>query len=209
MYVPNHFKEDNHETLQQYIREYSFGTLIISDAEGIEANHVPFYLAVDEDSSLGKLQCHLARANPVWQRIQNGAQVLAVFQGPNAYISPSWYATKAETGRVVPTWNYLAVHVQGKAQVVQNPDWLKQHLNKLTDHHEAAMAESWSVADAPTDFTDRLVKAIVGIEITVESFIGKLKASQNQPQSNQKTIQAGLEGTNEVFSKLMAGQLKS
>lgn len=193
MYVPTHFKEEDHQVLQQYIREYSFGTLIISDAEGIEANHVPFYLAVNEDSSLGRLQCHLARANPAWQRIQDGAQVLAVFQGPNAYISPSLYATKAETGLVVPTWNYLAVHVQGKTQVIQDPDWLKQHLRQLTDQHEVTMTEPWSVDDAPADFTDRLVKAVVGIEITIESLTGKLKTSQNQPQANRESVKSGLE----------------
>ena len=204
MYVPNHFKEEDHETLYQYIREYSFGTLIISDVEGIEANHVPFHLAVAEGSSLGKLQCHLACANPAWQRIQDGAQVLAVFQGPNAYISPSWYATKAETGRVVPTWNYLAVHVKGEVQVIQDPDWLKQHLSQLTDHHEATMAEPWSVADAPTDFTDRLAKAIVGIEITIESLVGKLKASQNQPQSNRESIRASLKGQDDVNGAAVA-----
>ncbi|SBS32269.1 Protease synthase and sporulation protein PAI 2 [Marinomonas aquimarina] len=204
MYVPTHFKEEDHQVLQQYIRDYSCGTLIISDAEGIEANHVPFYLAVNEDSSLGKLQCHLARANPAWQRIQDGAQVLAVFQGPNAYISPSWYATKAETGRVVPTWNYLAVHVQGKAQVIQDPDWLKQHLHQLTDQHEASMEEPWSVADAPTDFTDRLVKAIVGIEIRIESLTGKLKASQNQPQANRESVRASLQGLDDVNSAAVA-----
>lgn len=193
MYVPTHFKEEDHQVLQQYIREYSFGTLMISDTEGIEANHVPFYLAVNEDSSLGRLQCHLARANPAWQRIQDGAQVLAVFQGPNAYISPSLYGTKAETGLVVPTWNYLAVHVQGKTQVIQDPDWLKQHLRQLTYQHEVTMTEPWSVDDAPADFTDRLVKAVVGIEITIESLTGKLKTSQNQPQANRESVKSGLE----------------
>lgn len=136
MYLPSHFKQDDVKQLQQYIRDYAFGLLVIADEEGIEANHVPFYLSVEEDGSLGTLQCHLARSNKVWQRIENSRFVLAVFKGPDAYVSPSWYPTKAETGRVVPTWNYLAVHVEGTAYVIQDPVWLKKHLCQLTNQHE-------------------------------------------------------------------------
>ncbi|MDF1645230.1 MAG: FMN-binding negative transcriptional regulator [Pseudomonadales bacterium] len=193
MYVPDHFKEENHEKLQQYIRDYSFGLLIIADDEGIEANHVPFHLSSSVNGSLGQLQCHLARGNPAWQRIQSGARVLAVFQGPDAYVSPSWYATKAETGRVVPTWNYLAVHAQGSARVILDPSWLKHHLDQLTNQHESQMDAPWSVDDAPTDFTERLVQAIVGIEIKIETLTGKLKASQNQPEKNRTGVKVALE----------------
>jgi len=193
MYVPSHFKEEDHEKLQQYIREYGFGLLVIADDEGIEANHVPFYLRSGPEDSLGYLQCHLARSNPAWKRLQGGARVLAVFQGPDAYVSPTWYPTKAETGRAVPTWNYLAVHAQGRAQVIEDPHWLKHHLHQLTDQHEEQMAAPWSVDDAPTDFIDRLAKAIVGVEITVDTLIGKLKASQNQPERNRAGVKAGLE----------------
>ena len=193
MYIPDHFKEENQEKLQQYIRDYSFGLLIIADDEGIEANHVPFHLSSRVNGSLGQLQCHLARGNPAWKRVQNGARVLAVFQGPDAYVSPSWYATKAETGRVVPTWNYLAVHAQGSARVIQDPSWLKHHLDQLTNQHESHMDPPWSVDDAPTDFTERLVKAIVGIEIKIETLTGKLKASQNQPEKNRTGVKVALE----------------
>src|SRR5690606_13552886 len=120
MYVPNHFKEDDAGKLQQYIRDYAFGLLVIADDNGIEANHVPFHLSCEQDGSIGHLQCHVARNNPVWQRLRSGARVLAVFQGPNAYVSPSWYETKAETGRVVPTWNYLAVHAEGVARIIED-----------------------------------------------------------------------------------------
>lgn len=193
MYVPNHFKEEDEEKLQQYIRDYSFGLLVIADDQGIEANHVPFHVSCEANSAHGKLQCHLARSNPVWQRIEEGTRVLAVFQGPDAYVSPSWYPTKAETGRVVPTWNYLAVHAQGTAQIIQEPNWLKRHLHQLIDHHESQMAVPWSVDDAPTDFTERLVQAIVGVEIEIETLTGKLKASQNQPEMNRAGAKAGLE----------------
>lgn len=204
MYVPNHFKEDDQEKLQQYVRDYSFGMLVIADEEGIEANHVPFHLSVSENGSLGHLQCHLARSNPVWQRMQGGAKVLAVFQGPNAYVSPSWYPTKAETGRVVPTWNYLAVHAQGSARIIQDPSWLKSHLHQLTDQHESQMVAPWSVSDAPADFTERLVQAIVGVEIKIETLTGKLKASQNQPERNRTGVKAGLETGVEAQNRAMA-----
>ena len=192
MYILNHFKEENQEKLQQYIRDYSFGLLVISDDEGIEANHVPFYLSSGASGSLGQLQCHLARSNPAWKRVHSGARVLAVFQGPDAYVSPSWYATKEETGRVVPTWNYLAVHAQGGAEIIQDPSWLKHHLHQLTEQHESQMAVPWSVDDAPRNFTERLVQAIVGVEIKIETLTGKLKASQNQPEKNQAGVIAGL-----------------
>jgi transcriptional regulator len=204
MYVPNHFKEDDQEKLQQHIRDYGFGILIIADDEGIEANHVPFHLSTGENGSLGHLECHLARSNPVWQRMQGGAQVLAVFQGPDAYVSPSWYPTKAETGRVVPTWNYLAVHAEGRAQIIHDSSWLKHHLNKLTEQHESQMAAPWSVDDAPADFTERLVRAIVGIEIKIESLRGKLKASQNQPDQNRAGVKAGLESGEGAKNRAMA-----
>ncbi|MCK7546144.1 FMN-binding negative transcriptional regulator [Marinobacter bryozoorum] len=204
MYVPNHFKEDDQEKLQQYIRDYSFGLLVVADDDGIEANHVPFYLSPGANGSLGYLQCHLARSNPVRQRIQSASRVLAVFQGPDAYVSPSWYPTKAETGRVVPTWNYLAVHAQGRARIIQDSDWLKHHLHQLTDQHESQMDAPWSVNDAPTDFTERLVQAIVGVEISIERLTGKLKASQNQPEKNRAGVKAALEVGEGVQSRAMA-----
>lgn len=193
MYVPNHFKEDDVVKLHQYIRDYSFGILVIADDEGIEANHVPFCLTIEEDGSLGSLQCHLARSNRVWQRIENSRFVLVVFQGPNAYVSPSWYPNKAETGRVVPTWNYLAVHAEGSAQIIQDSVWLKKHLCQLTNQHESERAEPWAVDDAPKDYTEGLMRGIVGIEIKIEKLTGKLKASQNQPECNQAGVKTGLE----------------
>lgn len=204
MYVPSHFKEEDIGKLQQYIRDYGFGLLVVADDGGIEANHVPFLLSSEKDGTLGQLQCHLARNNPVWQRLQDGARVLAVFQGPDAYISPSWYATKAETGRVVPTWNYLAVHAVGSARVIEDPTWLKHHLHRLTDQHESSLSNPWSVDDAPTDFTERLVQAIVGVEIKIETLTGKLKASQNQPETNRAGVKTGLEAAEETHNRAMA-----
>lgn len=204
MYVPEHFREDSNQQLHQYIRDYGFGLLIVADGEGIEANHVPFHLSGTEDGSPGLLQCHVARKNPVWQRLQHGARVLAIFQGPDAYVSPSWYRTKEETGRVVPTWNYLAVHAEGYARSIEDPAWLHRHLRQLTKQHEANMDEPWAVDDAPPDFTERLVQAIVGIEIEIETLTGKLKASQNQPERNRTGVKAGLETENKAYSRAMS-----
>ena len=204
MYVPSHFKEDDIGKLHQYILDYGFGLLIVADDHGIEANHVPFHLSAEENGSLGYLQCHLARNNPAWQRLHGGARVLVVFQGPDAYISPSWYETKAETGRVVPTWNYLAVHAEGSARIIEDSTWLKDHLCQLTDQHESVMSPPWSVDDAPTDFIDRLVQAMVGIEIKIEALTGKVKASQNQPERNRAGVKSGLETGEGVHNRAMS-----
>lgn len=193
MHVPSHFQYDDPTALKQMIRKHSFGLLVLADENGIEANHVPFELSDAATTGLGHLRCHLARGNPAWQRIAQSDQVLVVFQGPNAYISPAWYPSKADNGRVVPTWNYLAVHVQGRAQIVKEVDWLKQHLHRLTEAHESHRAEPWSVNDAPPDYLERLRAGIVGIEIEIEAIIGKLKASQNQPESNRLGAKAGLQ----------------
>jgi transcriptional regulator len=192
MYIPNHFRIEETEALQQCIRAHNFGLLILADDTGIEANHVPFHLVRGEGEALGQLQCHLSRSNPAWQRLQHGARVLVVFQGPHAYVSPSWYPTKADTGRVVPTWNYLAVHAEGSARTVQEPAWLHQHLQNLTKQQEAAMPQPWAVDDAPPEYIERLMTGIVGIEITITALSGKLKASQNQPEQNRAGVKAAL-----------------
>lgn len=191
MYVPGHFRQDDTETLLGYIRQYGFGLLIVADEQGIEANHVPFHLS-ESANSLGVLQCHLARGNPVWQRLAQGAKSLVVFQGPDAYVSPSWYPSKAEHGRVVPTWNYLAVHAEGHVRVIEDADWLGRHLRALTGQHEAGREQPWAFEDAPRDYTDRLVGGIVGIEMRIDRLTGKLKASQNQPEANRAGVKAGL-----------------
>ncbi|RDX36354.1 FMN-binding negative transcriptional regulator [Kangiella sp. HD9-110m-PIT-SAG07] len=208
MHIPNHFKENNIQKLQQYIQDYSFGLLIIADEGGIEANHVPFHLTHTEDSSFGILQCHVSRKNTVWQRLTDGQPVLAIFQGPDAYVSPSWYPTKKETGRVVPTWNYLAIHAEGTAHAIEDPEWIHRHLQQLTDQHESAMSEPWSINDAPSDYTERLTQAIVGIEIKVEALSGKLKASQNLPERNREGVKAGLKENGENRGLTMSQFIK-
>lgn len=192
MYIPNHFVESDRQRLHQLIRERGFGLLVSVDESGPQANHIPFYL-----DDTGCLQCHVARANPVWKQIESAPSVLVVFQGPDAYVSPNWYPTKQETGKVVPTWNYQVVHVHGQAIARQDPAWLRQHLENLTRHNEEHRPAPWAVADAPEDYISKMMGAIVGLEITIERLEGKTKASQNQPQSNRQGVKAGLrkEGT--------------
>jgi transcriptional regulator len=207
MYIPSHYSQSDVATLHQYIRTYNFGLLILADDKGIEANHIPFHLVAGESGTPGHLQCHLSRSNPAWQRLQHSARVLVVFQGPHAYVSPSWYPTKAETGRVVPTWNYLAVHAEGSARVMQDPAWLLQHLHNLTNQQEAAMPAPWAVDDAPAGYIGQLLRGIVGVEITLDALHGKLKASQNQPEQNRAGVKSALasaEGTLSAdFARLM------
>jgi transcriptional regulator len=188
MYVPTHFSEDNLETLHSYIKNYNFGVLVFADEQGIEANHLPFVIHPEAAPSKGILQCHVAKNNLIWERLAKSKNVLVIFQGPNAYISPSWYPSKQESGKVVPTWNYLAVHVKGQVEIIHDFSWLKQHVSQLTYIHESTQDHPWSVEDAPQEFTENMINAIVGIEIKIEKITGKLKASQNQTNANRTAV---------------------
>jgi transcriptional regulator len=191
MYIPKHFEEPHIETMHDLIRAYPLATLISRKADTVEANHIPMIL-YREPAPFGLLRGHVARANSLWQDHPAAADVLAVFQGPHAYITPSWYATKAETGKVVPTWNYVAVHATGTMRVIQDPRWLLDHLAALVAQQEATFARPWAVSDAPQDFTQKLVESIVGIEITISEMHGKWKVGQNRPQQDQASLVEGL-----------------
>jgi len=191
MYIPNHFDEPSFDVMQTLIRDYPLATLVTLSADGLTANHIPLQW-VDNGSDYGCLRGHVARANPMWRDTDPGSEVLAIFQAENAYISPSWYATKQQTGKVVPTWNYAAVHVYGSLRVIDDAAWIRNQLEQLTMQHEATFPEPWAVSDAPHDFTDKLIEQIVGIEIGVTRLLGKWKVSQNQPAENQDSVIQGL-----------------
>lgn len=191
MYVPSHFEETRSEVLQQLMREHALGTLVTLGSDGLNANHVPFELDPD-GAPFGVLRAHVARSNPVWRDCSNEVESLVVFQGGQTYISPSLYATKKESGRVVPTWNYMVVHAYGPLRVVDDPVWLRGLLERLTERHEAGRPQSWKVGDAPADYIDKLLQAIVGIEIPITKVVGKWKVSQNQPEGNRISVEAGL-----------------
>ena len=172
-----------------FIRSHPLGLLISYGSTGLVANLVPFVLKTG-DSERGVLQAHMARANPQWRELDDQA-VLVVFRGPDAYVSPSLYATKRETGKVVPTWNYAMVQTRGKAKLRDQIDWLTPQLNALTAAREATRAQPWSVADAPLDYIEAQKRAIVGIEIEIAVLEGKWKVSQNQPEANRRSVVAG------------------
>lgn len=184
MYVPKHFAETRIEVLHGLIRDYPFAAVVANTADGLVANHLPFELVG------GALHGHVARGNELARL--DGAEVLAIFQGPDGYISPNWYPTKQETHREVPTWNYAVAHVHGRLKVVADAAWLRALLERLTDRHEAAEPQPWHVADAPADHVEKMLPAIVGIEIAIERIEGKFKLSQNHPERNRLGVVAGL-----------------
>jgi transcriptional regulator len=197
MYTPKHFEESRIQVMHDLIRTHPLATLITRKAGDVEANHIPLILC-GEPAPFGLLRGHVARSNTIWQDHPADVDVLAVFQGPQAYITPSWYATKAETGKVVPTWNYVAVHARGSMRVIQDPQWLLDHLAALAAQQEAAFARPWAVSDAPQDFVRKLVESIVGIEITVAQMHGKWKVGQNRPQHDQASLVEGLRAHGQV-----------
>lgn len=196
MYIPKSFNESNTEVMHDLIRAHPLSTLVTNSSTGLTANHIPFYLMANE--TYGLLQGHVARANPLWRDLSN-TDVLVVFQGVNTYISPSWYVTKTQTGRVVPTWNYAAVHAYGTLRVIEDAAWLRAQLNALTTQQEARFEQPWAVDDAPLNYTDQLIEhAIVGIEITITRLEGKWKVSQNQPSENQCSVVEALNASNDL-----------
>lgn len=184
MYLPAHFREDNPDVLRAFLCENPLAALVTVGANGLEANHIP--LLYDPDPApFGTLRGHLARANQQWQRFQPELETLAIFQGAQAYVSPNWYPTKQETGRAVPTWNYTAVHAYGRLSVYSDPARLRGFLDRLTAVHEANQPSPWKPGDAPPEYIEGLLKAIVGIEIVVARLEGKWKVSQNQAEVNR------------------------
>jgi transcriptional regulator len=189
MYVPSHFREDRPEVLQEAVRRIGFATLVTANGEGdLEANHLPMLLQESETGLV--LRGHVARANPVWKKGDGAA--LAIFLGPHAYVSPNWYPSKAETGKAVPTWNYVTVHARGPLKWTQDADWLRTHVGSLSAAHEAGREVPWMISDAPVKYIDGLVRAIVGFELSVESLEGKYKLSQNRDQADHDGTRDGL-----------------
>lgn len=190
MYQPPHFREDRLDVQHDLIRRHPLGLLITAGSGGLMANPIPF--AIHPVSELGTLRAHLSRANPQVQELALVQECLVVFQGPQDYITPSWYATKHETGKVVPTWNYATVHAWGRPHVVADADWLRDQLHELTEHQEHARATPWGVDDAPAAFIAAQMKGIIGVEIVIERIEGKWKVSQNRPEQDRRGVVDGL-----------------
>jgi transcriptional regulator len=190
MYLPTHFAETRAEVLQDLIRTHPLATLVHLGTDGLAADHIPLMLHQATDGQI-TMRGHVARANPIWSAA-DGKAVLAVFQGPHAYISPSWYASKAEHGKVVPTWNYAVVHVHGVLTAIDDFAWFHAHASAMTERNEASVGKSWKVTDAPDDYIRNTARAIVGIEIAVERIEGKWKMSQNRSAADRAGVAAGL-----------------
>ena len=208
MYTPKHFEETRPEVLQTLVREHPLCTLVTLDGANLVANLIPLQWR-PAGGAHGALVGHVARANPLWRAHDPAQAVLAVFQGPAHYISPSWYPTKHAHGKVVPTWNYAVVQASGPLLVHDDADWIRGQVSALTQQQEAGLATPWSVDDAPRDYTDALLKALIGIEIPVTRWSGKWKVSQNQPEGNRAGVVAGLDARDDRQARAMASLVKA
>jgi transcriptional regulator len=182
MYIPDAFREARPDVLHDAMRRIGFATLI---TQGLEANHLPMLL----DGNV--LRGHVARANTVWK--SGEGEALAIFLGPHAYVSPSWYPSKAETGKAVPTWNYITIHAKGRIRWIQDVDWLRAHVTQLSQAHEGPRPEPWMVSDAPESYIAAMLKGIVGFELEITQLDGKYKLTQNRDEADRDAVRAAYE----------------
>jgi transcriptional regulator len=194
MYIPRVNEETRLPVLHALMRAHPLAALVSLGVKGLFATHLPMVVVEDaEGQGLGKLQGHISRANPQWREFVAAVDALAIFAGPQHYISASWYPGKLEDGEEVPTWNYAVVHASGPLRIVEDPDWLLAHLTILTDTHEAGSAEPWKVSDAPADFVRTQMRGIVGLELPIRKLEGKWKVSQNRNERDRQAVVEGLE----------------
>jgi transcriptional regulator len=203
MYIPQHFAETRVPVLHELMRRFPLATLVAVTARGLDANHLPLVLD-HERGELGTLRGHVARSNPAWREAPAGSEVLAIFHGDDSYISPSWYPTKREHGKVVPTWNYAVVHARGRIDWHDDPEWLRDLVETLTNLHERGSAEPWHVADAPAEFVERNLRSIVGFEIRITALDGKWKVSQNRAPEERAAVVKELRARGDAASLAMA-----
>lgn len=207
MYMPSHFEELRQSALHSLIQAHPLATLVIQTPRGIDANHLPLLLK-DAEGSNGVLQGHVARGNPLWKEVSAESEVLAIFQGPNRYISPNWYPSKQQHGKVVPTWNYLVVHARGRIQWNHDSGWLRQHLEAMTLFNEHA-DNPWQLSDAPLDFIDRMLSGIVGFEVPIAELSGKWKLSQNRSEEDRHGVIEGLKTQSDTSASEMLNWMES
>jgi len=208
MYLPAHFAESRPDVLATLVRSHPFGLLVTQNSDGgIDANSIPFVLDPGTAGTPGVLRGHVARANPLWQTARGDVDSLVVFQGPQGYVSPAWYPSKAEHGKVVPTWNYVMVQGRGRLSAIDDAAWLHAFVTRLTERHEGTRDAPWAVSDAPADYVATMLGAIVGIEIVLTSLTGKWKVSQNRPAADRAGVVAGL--TREDGDPALAREVES
>lgn len=203
MYNPAAFKEDDTARLHQLMADTRLAILVTHDENGLQASHLPLLLHSEQGVN-GTLVGHLARANPQWRALQNGAEAMVIFPGADAYVSPAFYPAKAEHGKVVPTWNYVAVHAYGVAEVFSDAPRLLEVVTGLTDKHEAGRAAPWAVADAPADYIDKMLGAIVGFALPIARLEGKRKLSQNRSAEDINGVREGLSASGDAKDRELA-----
>jgi transcriptional regulator len=189
MYTPDHFRVDDLPQIHALMRARPLATLV-SAGSGIQATHLPTVLKAE--GALGVVECHLARANPHWKELAAGREALMIFHGPEGYVTPNWYPSKSEHGKVVPTWNYAAVHAYGRPQVMQDSAWLRRHVAELTAQQEAAQSQPWLLSDAPDSFVEAMLRGIVGFRFAFTRLEGKWKMSQNRAPTDRAGVAQGL-----------------
>jgi transcriptional regulator len=206
MHIPKVFEQTDINQLESIIVNYPFASLVTHSKNGLEVNHLPLFL----DKSAGKyvLQGHIAKANKLWKMLKDKPEVLVIFHGPNCYISPNYYPTKKEDGRAVPTWNYVAVHVKGQLFFSDDAEFKLEMLNNLTFQHEQKESQPWSINDAPEEYIERMLPAIVGLKIEVSEITGQSKISQNQPEVNQQGVVDGLSAKKQEAASAIADLIK-
>jgi transcriptional regulator len=203
MYLPKAFAIDDLQELQQQILDTRLAMLVTHGEQGLQASHLPLLLDPGQGPN-GTLYGHFAKANLQWKDLQNGAQALVIFAGADAYVSPGFYPGKAEHGKVVPTWNYVAVHAYGTAEVFTEADRLLSLVSALTDRHEASRAQPWKVADAPADYIEGMLKAIVGFALPIQRLEGKRKLSQNRNSADIAGVREGLAASPDAHDQALA-----
>jgi transcriptional regulator len=210
MYLPEHFAERRPEELQRIMHDYPLGTIVTHTDQGLDANHIPFELDAAR-GPCGTLQGHIARANPLWKEVPDGAEVLVIFRGHHGYISPSWYPSKHETHRHVPTWNYEVVHAHGKLRIIDDERFVAGVVARLTQKHEAAEPRPWRMRDAAPDYLAQMLKMIVGIEVEVTRLEGKRKLGQNRELRDVEGAVSALKdrGQAELASMMAAANIRS
>ncbi|MHC5347390.1 FMN-binding negative transcriptional regulator [Metapseudomonas furukawaii] len=206
MYCPAAFRQDDLAQLHAQIDASGLALLTSAGAQGLMASHLPLLL-VPGEGEFGTLYGHFARANPHWRDLAEGSEALVVFSGPDAYIHPGWYPAKAEHGKVVPTWNYIAVHAWGQAEVFDDPERLLALVRRLSDRHEARQARPWSVDEAPDDYLAGMLRAIVGFALPIRRLEGKWKLGQNRSAADQAGVREGLSASAEPRDRELASRL--
>jgi transcriptional regulator len=190
MYTPDNFRVDDLPQIHALMRAKPFATLISGGSAGVQASHLPTVLKAE--GPLGVIECHLARANLHWKELAEGNEALMIFQGPEGYVTPNWYPSKSEHGKVVPTWNYAIVHAHGRPEVMQDKRWLHAHVAALTAQQEATESKPWSLSDAPDSFIEMMLRGIVGFRFAITRLEGKWKMSQNRELKDREGVVEGL-----------------